>query len=170
MLDTLLQQFIGSQQGHEAVQTLQQQHGMSDTEAQNTLGAAATGAAQALGGGQGTSGEGGGLGQMIGGLTQGGGAGIMGALGGLAQGGGLASALQGGLGGAASEKIAEVISARTGIAKGTALSVANTVIPFIVKFLQSHTGGQGGQTGEAPKADAGQSAQDVVGGLFKKLF
>jgi hypothetical protein len=171
MLDALLNQFTSSPQGSEALQTLKQEHGLSEGDAQSALSAAATGAADALGGGsEAQGGGGGGIGSLLGGLAQGGGAqGIMGALGGLAGGGGLAGALSGGAAAGVIDKIADVVAQKTGINKQTAVSVATTVLPHIVKFIQSR--GQGQEGGDAAPAGGGSdSAGDAVGGLLKKLF
>jgi hypothetical protein len=169
MLDALLNQFTSSPQGSEALQTLKQEHGMSEGDAQSALSAAASGAADALGGGDAQGGGGGGgIGSLLGGLTQGGGAGLMGALGGLAGGGGIAGALSGGAAAGVIDKIADVVSQKTGINKQTAVSVATTVLPHVVKFIQSRS--QGG--GDAAPGGGGDAASpgDAVGGLLKKLF
>jgi hypothetical protein len=164
MLGDLLHQFTGSPQGDEALQTLKDQHGLSGEQAKSALEAAASGVTNAVG-----SDEGGGLGAL--GKAIGGGGGVLGALGGLAgSGGGLASALQGGLGGAAAEKIAEVIAPTIGIDKAKATAIASTVLPYIVKFLQSRGATGGEQGGGEQQGGGGGGLGDVLGGAMKKLF
>lgn len=93
----------------------------------------------------------------------------MGALGGMASGGGgLAGALSGGADAMVAITIAVVVSERTGINKQTAASIVTTVLPFVMKFLQSTGEGQGGD--EAPQGGAAEPTADMVGGLLKKLF
>lgn len=163
MLGDLLHQFTGSPQGDEALQTLKDQHGLSGDQAKSALETAASGVATAVG-----SGEGGGLGAL--GQAIGGG-GVLGALGGLAGGGGgLASALQGGLGGAAAEKIADLIAPKIGIDKAKAAAIASTVLPYIVKFLQSRGATGGEQGGGEQQGGGGGGIGDALGGALKKLF
>lgn len=92
MIDTLMQQFLGSGAASDTVSALTGQ-GLSQPEATSALSATAEGAVQALSGG----GDGGGLGGALGGLLGGGGAGA--ALGGLLGGGGDGGGLGGALGG-----------------------------------------------------------------------
>jgi hypothetical protein len=149
MLGELLQQFTGSPQGDEALQTLKNEQGLDEGQAKSAIEAATSGAASALG-----SGGGGGLGA------------IGSALGGLAGGaGGLASALQGGLGSAAVEKIADVIAPKIGVDKAKAVAIATSVIPHIVKFLQSRSAG-GEQGGGGDSGGLG----GLLGGAVNKLF
>lgn len=159
MLGDLLKQFTGSQEGQGALQTLQNEHGLDGDQAKNALDAATSGAASALGSEQGGLDA---VGKMLGG-----GGGLAGALGGLAGGGGgLASALQGGLGGAAAEKIADVIAPTIGVDKAKATAIASTVIPYIIKFIQSRS--SGGEHG-GNSSDSG-GVGDLLGGAMKKLF
>lgn len=154
MLSELLHQFTGSQQGDEALQTLKNEHGLDGDQAKNALEAATSGAANALG-----SGEGGMLGALGNAFGSGGSAVSSAAL------GGLASALQGGIGGAAVEKIADVIAPRIGVDKAKAVAIASTVIPHIVKFLQSRSSG-GEQGGGGDSGGLG----GLIGGAVKNLF
>ncbi|HZF49590.1 MAG TPA: hypothetical protein VE093_13115 [Polyangiaceae bacterium] len=166
MLGDLLHQFTGSPQGDEALQTLKDQHGLSGEQAKSALETAASGVATAVG-----SGEGGGLGALGQAIGGGGGGGVLGALGGLAGGGGgLASALQGGIGGAAAEKIADMIAPKIGIDKAKAAAIASTVLPYIVKFLQSRGATGGEQGGGEQQGGGGGGLGDVLGGAMKKLF
>lgn len=158
MIGDLLKQFTGSQEGGEAVQTLQNEHGLDGDQAKHAIEAATSGAASALGSEQG------GL-EAVGKMLGGGGGGLAGALGGLAGGGGgLAGAIQGGLGGAAAEKIADVIAPAIGVDKAKAMAIASTVIPYIMKFIQSRSAG-----GEQGGGDSG-GVGDLLGGAMKKLF
>lgn len=163
MLTDIVHQFTGSQEGGEALQTLQDQHGLSGDQAKQAVDAAATGASSALGSGEG------GLGALLGGGGEGGG-GMLGALGGLAQGGGgLAGALQGGMGGMAAEKIADLIAPKIGVDKAKAQAIAASVLPYILKFLQSR-GATGGQEGGGAQEGGDGGLAGALGGFAKKLF
>jgi hypothetical protein len=146
MLDTLMQQFLGSGTATETVSALTQQ-GLSQPQATSALSATAEGAMQALGGG---GGDGGGLGGLLGGggaaalggLLGGGGGGLGGALGGLLGGGGGSAPAGGGLGGALGGLLG---GGGAGAALGGALGMNTTGLPgpvvdTITKFVVEKSG------------------------------
>ncbi len=145
MLDSLMQQFLGSGAASETVSALTQQ-GLNQPQATSALSATAEGAMQALGGG----GDGGGLGGLLGGggaaalggLLGGGGGGLGGALGGLLGGGGNAAPAGGGLGGALGGLLG---GGGAGAALGGALGMNTTGLPgpvvdTITKFVAEKSG------------------------------
>jgi hypothetical protein len=145
MLDTLMQQFLGSGAATETVSALTQQ-GLSQPQASSALSATAEGAMQALGGG-----DGGGLGGLLGGggaaalgglLGGGGGGGLGGALGGLL-GGGTPAPAAGGLGGALGGLLGG--GGGAGAALGGALGMNTTGLPgpvvdTITRFVAEKSG------------------------------
>ena len=170
MLDTLMQQFLGSGAASETVSALTQQ-GLSQPQATSALSATAEGAMQALGGGDGGGlggllggggaaalggllggGGGGGLGGALGGLLGGGGAapaggGLGGALGGLLGGGGAGAALGGALGmnttglpGPVVDTITKFVAEKSGLDEGKARMAVNVVLPKLVEFVKSKMG------------------------------
>jgi hypothetical protein len=143
MFEQMLQQFLGSSQGQAAMQTLQQQHGMAPGVAQQTLGVASEGAAEAL---QQQQNNGGAQGFLGGGITANA---ITGALSGMLGGGGLGGALEGGLSGVVAGKVGELLAARMGMNPQTASLIAAGIAPHLVNFIQQRMAGQS-HTGIGP--------------------
>jgi hypothetical protein len=117
-INQLLQQFLGSSHGNDALQTLQQEHGLTAEDAQHTL-AAATEVAQQQGaldapGGPQTALGGGVLGRMF----------------------------NGALGGAAASAAGRILAQRTGMNPQMAQSVVAAAMPFVLRYLQQR-GGRG---------------------------
>jgi hypothetical protein len=146
MFEQMLQQFLGSSQGQAALQTLQQQHGMDPAMAQQTLGVAGEGAAQALhqvnGGAPGNA-----AGLLGGGLTTNA---ITGALSGMLNGGGLGGALEGGLSGIVAGKVGEMLASRMGMNPQMASMIAAGIAPHLVNFIQARMGSQNASGPGAP--------------------
>ncbi len=145
MIDQLLQQFLSSSQGQAALQTLQQQHGMNPATAQQALGVASEGAAQALGQSPGAT-PGNVAALFEGGLTTNA---ITGALSGMLGGGGLGGALEGGLSGVVAAKVGEMLASRMGLNPQMASMIAAAVAPHLVNFIQARAGGEQA-TGRGP--------------------
>jgi len=120
------------------MQTLQQQHGMNPAMAQQTLGVAGEGAAQALQ--QANAGPpGNAAGLLGGGITANA---ITGALSGMLGGGGLGGALEGGLSGVVAGKVGEMLAARMGMNPQMASLIAAGIAPHLVNFIQARMGTQ----------------------------
>jgi len=71
---------------------------------------------------------------------------------------------------AVAEKIADMIAPKIGIDKAKAAAIASTVLPYIVKFLQSRGATGGEQGGGDQQGGGGGGLGDVLGGAMKKLF
>jgi hypothetical protein len=153
MIDVLLKQFTGSAPAQEALSALTAQ-GLSPAQAEQAVTAAADGAAHALQGDGGGLGDllGGGAASALGGLLGGGdGGGLAGMLGGLAGGGGLGGMLGGITGGASTgsssdgfalppavvDKVAQFVADKTGLSIDHARMAANVVLPKVVAFVKS---------------------------------
>lgn len=129
------------------MQTLQQQHGMNPAMAQQTLGVAGEGAAQALQ--QANAGPpGNAAGLLGGGITANA---ITGALSGMLGGGGLGGALEGGLSGVVAGKVGEMLAARMGMNPQMASLIAAGIAPHLVNFIQGRMGAQNA-SGPGPTA------------------
>ncbi len=138
MFETLAKEFLSSSAAGETLNAIKEQAGLGQQEAEGVVNATAQGAANAL------SGDGGGLGALVGGLLGGGGGGG-GGLGGL---GGLVGGLLGGgqqqqqiagLPPAVTDGIISFVVDKTGIDK-TKVSLAVAVaLPKLVEFVKSKT-------------------------------
>lgn len=120
MLDDLVRQFVASGAGQEVIQQLTGQ-GLTTRQAQDTVEATASSAAQQVSGG-------GGLGGMLGGLG--------GALGGMLGGGSASSGVPQQL----VETIAREVSTRTGLSQDMAKMAVNAVLPKVIEFVKSQMG------------------------------
>ncbi len=157
MFEELLSSFLKSQQGQQASSILQQQHGMSEDDANNTLTHAVPVAASTLR--EQTEGQGnqaGGAFSILGGHA--GSSFLMGAIAGLARGESLGDAMKDGVAGVVAGRIAEVISEKLGLPQAQASQIAAVIAPMLLKHAHE-------KLGEHPEVQAQHGAPPAAPGL-----
>ena len=142
-MSNLLQDFLNSPFGSQAVQALQSQHALPPEKAQQAIGVVTAGAQDMM---QKNEMDPNAIASQFGTL----GNAAAGGIGGMLNGGGVRGAIEGGIGGMVAGKAAEILAQKVGMDPRTASSVAAVAAPFLLRFLHEHLQGQSEQPAQPP--------------------
>lgn len=146
-MNNLLQEFLSSPFGNQAMQTLQADHGLPADKAQQAIGVVTDHAQDMM---QKNQMDPNAVASQFGTF----GNAAAGGIGGVLAGGGVRGAVEGGIGGVVAGRAAEILAEKVGMDPRTASSVAAIAAPFLLRFLHQHLQGQNAQPGQGPAMNA----------------